>query len=167
MIMLRSVVVTNCTKLADPAPASPSAPASVTVLLLDDHAVILESVRAAVETNDTLVVVGTASRVPDAIRLALRTRPQVAVIDVSMPDGGGWAAARGLREVCPGIRLVAFTSFDNALVIQTIAASGINAYVTKGSAIEVLLAAIHGEDVMPVPPQRMSLIRRTVGVTTA
>ena len=114
----------------------------------------------------TLVVVGTASRVPDAIRLALRTRPQVAVVDVSMPDGGGWAAARGLREVCPGIRLVAFTSFDNALVIRTIAAAGINAYVTKGSAIEVLLAAIHGEDVMPAPPQRMSLIRRTAGVTT-
>ena len=136
----------------------------MTVLLLDDHAVILESVRAALETDDTVVVVGTASRVPDAIRLARRARPQVAVIDVSMPDGGGWAAARGLREVCPDIRLVAFTSFDNALVIRTIAAAGINAYVTKGSAIEVLLAAIHGEDVMPAPAQRMPLIRRTVGV---
>ena len=86
----------------------------------------------------------------------------MAVIDASMPDGGGWAAARGLSEVCPGIRLVAFTSFDNALVIRTIAAAGINAYVTKGSAIEVLLAAIHGEDVMPAPPQRMPLIRRAV-----
>jgi len=155
--------VIDRTKLADPGPNSPGPPASVTVLLLDDHAVILESVRAAVESDDTLVVVGTASRVPDAIRLAQTTRPQVAVIDVSMPDGGGWAAARGLREVCPGIRLVAFTSFDNALVIRTIAAAGINAYVTKGSAIEVLLAAIHGEDVMPAPPQRRALIRRTLG----
>ena len=97
---------------------------------------------------------------------ALSPGVDLVLLDVSMPDGGGWAAARGLREVCPGIRLVAFTSFDNALVIRTIAAAGINAYVTKGSAIEVLLAAIHGEDVMPAPPQRMSLIRRTAGVTT-
>ena len=159
MILPRSVTVTKNTNPAGP---GPGAPASVTVLLLDDHAVVLESVRAALETDDTLVVVGTASRVPDAVRLARRTRPQVAVIDVSMPDGGGWAAARGLREACPGIRLVAFTSFDNALVIRTIAAAGISAYVTKGSAIEVLLAAIHGEDLMPAPAQRMPLIRRAV-----
>ena len=76
--------------------------------------------------------------------------------------GGGWAAARGLREVCPDMRLVAFSAFDDALVTRTIAAAGISAFVTKGSEIGVLLAAIRGEDVMPAPPQRMPLIRRTI-----
>jgi len=159
--LTRSTSVTNYPELNDPGPPLRIAPASVTVLLLDDHSAMLESVRAAVETDDTVVVVGTANRVQDAVQLAKATHPQVAVVDVNMPDGGGWAAAKGLLEVCPHIRLVAFSSFDNPLVTRTITAAGISAYVTKGSPLEVLLAAIHGEDVMPPPPQRMPLIRRT------
>ena len=137
-------------------------PDTLTVLLLDDHTVMLEALRALIESDEGLVVIATASRIPDAIRLARGMQPDVAVIDVHMPDGGGWAAARGLREVCPDMRLVAFSAFDDALVTRTIAAAGISAFVTKGSEIGVLLAAIRGEDVMPAPPQRMPLIRRTI-----
>jgi DNA-binding NarL/FixJ family response regulator len=132
------------------------------VLLLDDHTVMLEALRALIESDESLVVIATASRIPDAVRLARGMQPDVAVIDVHMPDGGGWAAARGLREVCPDMRLVAFSAFDDALVTRTIAAAGISAFVTKGSEIGVLLAAIRGEDVMPAPPQRMPLIRRAI-----
>jgi DNA-binding NarL/FixJ family response regulator len=157
--------VTEYPEPTDARPGSPEAPGNLTVLLLDDHTVMLESVRAIVETDDTLTVVGTANRVPDAVWVARHTHPQVAVIDVNMPDGGGWAAARGLREVCPDIRLVAYSSFDEALVIRTIAAAGISAFVSKGSDIDVLLAAIHGEDVRPVPVQARPLIGRTNAVT--
>ncbi len=146
-------------------PGSREAPGNLTVLLLDDHAVMLESVREIIETDDTLTVVGTASRITDAVLLAKQTHPQVAVIDVNMPDGGGWAAARGLREVCPDIRLVAYSSFDEALVIRTIRAAGISAFVTKGADIDVLLAAIHGEDVRPVLVQAKTLINRTIAAT--
>ena len=137
-------------------------PGTLTVRLLDDHTVMLEALRALIESDEGLVVIATASRIPDAVRLARGMQPDVAVIDVHMPDGGGWAAARGLREVCPDMRLVAFSAFDDALVTRTIAAAGISAFVTKGSEIGVLLAAIRGEDVMPAPPQRMPLIRRTI-----
>ena len=137
-------------------------PDTLTVLLLDDHTVMLEALRALIESDEGLVVIATASRIPDAVRLARGMQPDVAVIDVHMPDGGGWAAARGLREVCPDMRLVAFSAFDDALVTRTIAAAGISAFVTKGSEIGVLLAAIRGEDVMPAPPQRMPLIRRAI-----
>ncbi|MGA3184896.1 MAG: response regulator transcription factor [Candidatus Dormibacteria bacterium] len=156
--------MTEHPELANAGPGSLGVPGNLTVLLLDDHAVMLESVRAIVETDDTLTVVGTASRVPDAILLAAETHPQVAVIDVNMPDGGGWAAARGLREVCPDIRLVAYSSFDEALVIRTIRAAGISAFVTKGADIDVLLAAIHGEDIRPVLAQANPLMRRTAAV---
>ena len=157
--------MTEHPELANAVPGSPGVPANLTVLLLDDHSVMLESVRAIVETDDTLTVVGTANRVPDAVLLARQTHPQVAVIDVNMPDGGGWAAARGLREVCPDIRLVAYSSFDEALVIRTIRAAGISAFVTKGADIDVLLAAIHGEDIRPVLAQAKPLINRTTAVT--
>ncbi|MGD1034199.1 MAG: response regulator transcription factor [Candidatus Dormibacteria bacterium] len=157
--------MTHHPEFADAGHSSPDELESLTVLLLDDHAAMLESVRAVVETDRTLTVVGTASRVPDAINLARMTQPQVAVIDVNMPDGGGWAAARGLRAVCPDIRLVAYSSFDEALVIRTIAAAGISAFVTKGSDIDVLLAAIHGEDLRPLPAEPKPLMRRTIGAT--
>jgi DNA-binding NarL/FixJ family response regulator len=156
--------VTEPPELANAGPPLPGVPGNLTVLLLDDHSVMLESVRAIVETDDTLTVVATASRVPDAVRLAAQTHPQVAVIDVNMPDGGGWAAARGLQEVCPGIRLVAYSSFDEALVIRTIRAAGISAFVTKGADIDVLLAAIHGEDIRPIVAQAKPLMRRTAAV---
>jgi DNA-binding NarL/FixJ family response regulator len=152
---------------ADAGQCSREVPQSVTVLLLDDHSVMLEAVRALIESDDTLVVIGTANRVPDAIRLARAMQPQVAVIDVHMPDGGGWAAARGLREACPGIRLVAFSAFDDALVTRTIAAAGISAFVSKGSDVNMLLAAIRGENVMPSRPQQMPLIRRTMATTVS
>ncbi len=154
--------MTNQSEIAQASDQSPRYQRTLTVLLLDDHAVMLEALRALVESDDALVVIGTASRVPDAIKLARAMHPDVAVIDVHMPDGGGWAAARGLREVCPDIRLVAFSSFDDALVTRTIAAAGISAFVTKGSEIGVLLAAIRGEDVMPTPAQQMPLFRRTI-----
>ena len=78
-----------------------------------------------------------------------------------MPDGGGWAAARGLREICPDIRLVAYSGFGDGLVIRTIAAAGVSAFVPKGSDIEVLLAAIHGRDVKPSPRDPTPLLGRT------
>jgi CheY-like chemotaxis protein len=161
----RSADVTDRTELGAMHERPPEAPENLNVLLVDDHAVMLESVRAVLETDGTLTVVGTASRVADAIDLARVVQPEVAVIDVNMPDGGGWAAARGLREVCPDIRLVAYSSFDEALVIRTIAAAGISAFVTKGSDIDLLLAAIHGENVRPESPEPKPLLGRTTAAT--
>jgi DNA-binding NarL/FixJ family response regulator len=127
----------------------PGSSNGLSVLLLDDHPAVLDSLIELLETDPSLTVVATASRVPDAIRKAALWKPKVAVIDVSMPDGGGWAAARGLLEVCPEVRLVAYSSYDEPLVTRTMVAAGVSAFVSKGSDIQTLLAAIHGEDVMP------------------
>ena len=91
--------MTNHAEPADAASRSQDVPEAVTVLLLDDHPALLASLKEAVEADDTLTVVGAVGRIPDAIGLAVATQPRVAVIDVNMPDGGGWAAARGLRAV--------------------------------------------------------------------
>jgi DNA-binding NarL/FixJ family response regulator len=136
-------------------------PDRLTVLIVDDHPAMRESVQEIMETDDTVTVVGTAGRITEAVALAQATQPAVAIIDVNMPDGGGWAAARGLLEVCPDIRLVAYSSFEDALITRTMLAAGINAYVTKGSDISLLLAAVHGEDLMPMPRADQPLIRRS------
>jgi len=117
----------------------------LSVLIVDDHEAMRESIREILDTDPTLTVAGAADGVESAIGLARVTQPDVAIVDVNMPAGGGWAAARGLRTVCPGIRLVAYSSFDEALITRTMMATGISAYVTKGSDIAVLIAVIHGE----------------------
>ena len=132
------------------------------MLIVDDHPAMRESVREIMETDDTVTVVGAAGRIAEAITLAQAKQPEVAVVDVNMPDGGGWAAARGLREVCPGIRLVAYSSFEDALITRTMTAAGISAFITKGSDIGMLLAAIHGEDLMPVPRRKEPLLQRSI-----
>ncbi len=118
-----------------------------------------------VEGDSTLTVVATASGVSEAIRKARLWQPQVAVLDVNMPDGGGWAAARGLREVCSGIRLVAYSSYDEALVTRTMSAAGICSFVSKGSDIQMLISAIHGADLKPAASVVAPLLRRTIAVT--
>jgi DNA-binding NarL/FixJ family response regulator len=139
----------------------PRASEPLTVLLLDDHPDVLVSLVELLETDPEVTVVATASRVPDAVREAARCKPKVAVIDVSMPDGGGWAAARGLLEAWPEMRLVAYSSYDEALVTRTMMAAGVSAFVSKGSEIQTLLAAIHGEKVMPEPWNGAPLLHRT------
>jgi len=67
-------------------PGSREAPGNLTVLLLDDHAVMLESVREIIETDDTLTVVGTASRITDAVLLAKQT---VIIRDCKLPKAIG------------------------------------------------------------------------------
>ena len=122
---------------------------------------MLEALAEMIATDETVTVVGSAIRIEDAVRLAGSLQPDVAVIDVNMPEGGGWAAARRLQEAAPGIRLVAHSSFDDALITRTIAAAGISAYVIKGSDIRMLLAAIHGERLLPEPSPSSPLMRRT------
>jgi two-component system invasion response regulator UvrY len=139
------------------APGSGNPTGLTTVLIADDNPDVLESVKEIIATDRTLRVVAEASEVAEAIRLGRETQPQVAVLDVNMPDGGGWEAARGLLEFCPGIRLVAYSSFDHALITRTMTQAGVSAFVSKGSDIEVLLAAIHGENVAPASaPQAVS-----------
>jgi DNA-binding NarL/FixJ family response regulator len=152
--------VSEYAERADTAPRSQDVAGVVTVLLLDDHPAVLASVKEAVEADGTLTLVGTAGRIADAIGVAVATQPRVAVIDVNMPDGGGWAAARGLREVCPDIRLVAFSAFDEPLVTRTRAAAGVSAFVSKDCDIEVLLAAIRGENVQSSPSEPAPLMPR-------
>jgi DNA-binding NarL/FixJ family response regulator len=134
--------------------ADPNRTGLTTVLIADDNPDVLESVKEIIATDNSLTVVAATTEVAEAIRLGRQTQPQVAVLDVNMPEGGGWEAARGLQESCPGIRLVAYSSFDHALITRTMTQAGVSAFVSKGSDIELLLAAIHGENVMPAATQQ-------------
>jgi DNA-binding NarL/FixJ family response regulator len=123
------------------------------VLIADDNAGIRDVISTILADEPDMVVVAQASDVPETIAESEKTKPDVAILDVNMPGGGGWEAARLLSAKNPDIRLVAYSSFDRGLVNQTMKAAGIHAYVTKGSDPQMLLDAIRGSN-LSITPQK-------------
>jgi DNA-binding NarL/FixJ family response regulator len=123
------------------------------VLIADDNPGIRDVISTILSDEPDIVVVAQASDVPEAVAAGEETHPNVAILDVNMPGGGGWEAARLLAQKNPDIRLVAYSSFDRGLVNQTMKAAGIHAYVTKGSDPQMLLDAIRGSN-LSITPQR-------------
>jgi DNA-binding NarL/FixJ family response regulator len=110
------------------------------VAIVDDHGLFRAGVRAELEGHVELV--GEAATVPDAVALVSDQRPDVVLLDVHMPDGGGVAVIRGCADTAHGTLFLALSASDAAEdVIATIRA-GARGYVTKNIATEELLDAI-------------------------
>lgn len=78
----------------------------------------------------------------EAIDLARRLQPDVAVLDVKMPGGGGPRAARDIRSVSPSTRIIAFSAFDDRAAKAEMHRAGALAFLVKGSSVRDLLGAI-------------------------
>ena len=110
------------------------------VAIVDDHGLFRAGVRAELEGHVELV--GEAASVEDAVALVAAQRPDVVLLDVHMPDGGGVAVIRGAAEHAPDTLFLALSASDAAEdVIATIRA-GARGYVTKNIATDELLDAI-------------------------
>jgi DNA-binding NarL/FixJ family response regulator len=110
------------------------------VAIVDDHGLFRAGVRAELEGHVELV--GEAATVEDAVALVTAERPDVVLVDVHMPDGGGVAVIRGAADAAPDTLFLALSASDAAEdVIATIRA-GARGYVTKNIATEELLDAI-------------------------
>ena len=110
------------------------------VAIVDDHGLFRAGVRAELEGHVELV--GEASSVEDAVALVCAQRPDVVLLDVHMPDGGGVAVIHGSTDDAPDTLFLALSASDAAEdVIATIRA-GARGYVTKNIATEELLDAI-------------------------
>ncbi len=103
------------------------------VFLVDDHAMIRSGVRAelAADPEATLAVVGEAGTVEDAVRGILETTPDVVLLDVHMPDGGGRAVLDQVRGKAPGVRFLALSVSDAAEDVIGVIRGGARGYVTK------------------------------------
>ena len=103
----------------------------IRVLIVDDHEVVREGVRALLEAADDIVVAGEAGGVQESIELADSSRPDVVVMDVRLVDGSGIEACREIRARRPDTKVIMLTSFadDEALFASIMA--GASGYVLK------------------------------------
>jgi DNA-binding NarL/FixJ family response regulator len=111
-----------------------------TIVIVDDHALFRSGVRAEVE--GLLEVLAEAGTVEDAIREILGLRPDVVLLDVHMPGGGGVGVIRGVAASDPGQRFLALSVSDAAEDVIAVVRAGARGYVTKSISGEELAAAI-------------------------
>lgn len=120
----------------------PSAANGRTVLIADDHDLFAESLSAFLSTEDRISVVGRAANGEEAARLCAELRPDIVLMDISMPVLNGFEAAKLIRAETPGTRVLFLTgSASPADVAQARAAGGIG-YVTKDKLATELVDAI-------------------------
>ena len=114
----------------------------IRVLVVDDHAVVREGLRAFLELQDGIEVAGEAADGAEAVEVAERLRPDVVLMDLVMPRLDGLAAMRALRERLPGIRVVVLTSFlDDDKVLPALRA-GAAGYLLKNAPPQVVAQAV-------------------------
>jgi DNA-binding NarL/FixJ family response regulator len=110
------------------------------VVLVDDHAMFRSGVRA--ELGDRVQLVGEAGTPAEALRVITNTRPDVVLLDVHMPDGGGLAVLEAIGESLPDTRFLALSVSDAAEDVIALIRAGARGYVTKTISADDLAAAI-------------------------
>jgi EAL domain-containing protein (putative c-di-GMP-specific phosphodiesterase class I)/CheY-like chemotaxis protein len=114
----------------------------ISVLIADDDELIRQTLVEAVEQTDGLAVIATAKNVDEAIRIASIRHPDVALLDVRMPNGGGPRAAREIRWRSPDTRIVALSAHGDDRSVENMLASGATSYLVKDSSLEDIMEAV-------------------------
>jgi DNA-binding NarL/FixJ family response regulator len=114
----------------------------IEVLVVDDNAMVRAGVSAALNQADDIAVVGECVDGDAVVAAAFRLRPQVVVMDVSMPRLDGIEATLQLQQAFPSARVVVLTASVNAGLVRRAQDAGASGYVIKGSDAAMLVAAV-------------------------
>jgi DNA-binding NarL/FixJ family response regulator len=110
----------------------------VRVLIVDDHEVVRNGIVASLRASHRYRIVGVAATGADAIVLGRRVRPEVAIVDLRLPDMTGEDVCRQLIADTPGVAIVMLTTYLSDDTVRSAQAAGATAYVTKAAGIRVL-----------------------------
>lgn len=115
---------------------------TIRVLVADDHAVVREGIRHVLEREPGFEVVAEAANGSEVLPLAEQHRPDVAVLDISMPGESGIQVAAQLRQRLPEIRILILSMYDNAEYVLESVRAGAHGYILKDTAATELRRAI-------------------------
>jgi len=113
------------------------------VLVVDDHAIVRQGLRAILDAEPDIEVIGEAADGREAVRKALTLLPDVVVMDVSMPRMNGLEATARIVKESPGIRVVALTMHSSEEYVYSLLKAGARGYLLKESVSSDLVEAIH------------------------
>ncbi|MGD8941377.1 MAG: response regulator transcription factor [Gammaproteobacteria bacterium] len=114
----------------------------IKVLLVDDHAVVRDGIRARLERSADFQVVGEAVNGREAIQKVEELEPDVVLMDISMPVMNGMDAARYLRESHPEIKVIILTMHEHKEYIQGVIRCGAQGYIVKDVTAQEMISAI-------------------------
>lgn len=124
----------------------------ISVLLADDHAVVREGTREILEHQPDIKVVGEAGSGEEAVRLAKQLRPQVILMDISMPGMSGIEATRQVKESLPSTAVLVLSAYDDDAYVFAILEAGAAGYLLKNAHGSELVDAVRavqaGESVL-------------------
>lgn len=114
----------------------------IRVLLADDHAVVRQGIRRFLEEVDDIEVVAEAGDGREAVRLVEERQPDVAVLDIRMPEVTGVEATRRIRERFPHVRVLILTAYDDDPYVFALLQAGADGYVLKTASGDELVQAV-------------------------
>jgi two-component system response regulator NreC len=117
-------------------------PSKTRILLADDHAVVRKGFRLILESQPDMEVVGEAANGRETVSLAEQLKPDLAIVDVSMPELNGIEATRRLAEVSPRTRVLALSMHKDSVYVREILRAGARGYLLKDAADGDLLIAV-------------------------
>ncbi|WP_246238835.1 response regulator [Acrocarpospora corrugata] len=149
------------------------------MIIVDDHPVVRDGLRGIFTNDDAFEVVGEAADGPEALAVALRTNPDVVLMDLRMPKMSGAEVIRRLREQTPGIHILVLTTYDDDVDVLPAIEQGATGYLLKDTPRadlrRAVQAAARGETVLSPSvagvlmdrmraPERQTLSRRELEV---
>ena len=114
----------------------------ITVLLVDDHAVVREGYRRLLERDDSLVVVGEAATAADAMRCDSELKPDVLVLDIALPGVSGIEVLRRILARRPAARVLMFSMYQDGIYASRALNAGARGYLSKACAPDLLVEAV-------------------------
>ena len=115
----------------------------IRVMVAEDENLLRDALAALVAGEPSLEFVGAAADADAAVALASSERPDVALLDVRMPGGGGYRAARGIRERSPQTRVIALSAYDDRTTVLEMVRAGVVGYLVKGAPPGEIVKTIH------------------------
>jgi len=118
--------------------------ARIQVLVVDDHKIVREGLASLLGEQPDIEVIGQAGNGQEAVRMTSRLRPDVVIMDISMPLMNGDEATREIKMQMPDTRIVALSMFEDEEMIKKMLRAGADSYVLKTAPSAKLIAAIRG-----------------------
>lgn len=125
---------------------------TIRLLLVDDHEVVRVGLRTLLSEHHDIKIVGEAETMAESIRLAVRLKPDVVLMDVRLPDGSGVSACREILDACPDTRVLFLTSYADDDSVLAAVLAGAHGYLLKeidsGALIGAIAAVSEGQSIL-------------------